>query len=67
MEYTKVKKLICDWTDEKKYLIRYRVLKFCVRHGRIVDKILEIISFKQNRWLEKYKNFSTQKRIRAKK
>ena len=26
--YTKSKKLICDWTDKKKYLIHYRMLKF---------------------------------------
>ena len=28
---TKSKKLICDWTDKKKYLIHYRMLKFYVR------------------------------------
>ena len=27
---TKSKKLICDWTDKKKYLIHYRMLKFYV-------------------------------------
>ena len=51
--YTKSKKLICDWTDKKKYLILYKMLKFYVRHGMIVEKNHEIISFKQNRWLEK--------------
>ena len=34
--YTKSKKLICDWTDKKKYVIHYRMLKFDVRHGMIV-------------------------------
>ena len=29
--YTKSKKLKCDWTDEKKYLIHYRMLKIYVR------------------------------------
>ena len=43
--YTKSKKLLCDWTDKKKYLIHYRMLKFYVRHGMIVVKIHEIISF----------------------
>ena len=65
--YTKSKKLICDWTDEKKYLIQYRILKFYVRHGLIVEKIHEIISFKQSRWLEEYISFITQKRNKAKK
>ena len=64
--YTKSKKLICDWTDKKKYLIHYRMLKFYVRHGMIVEKIHEIISFKQNRWLEGYISFNTQKRNKAK-
>ena len=64
--YTKSKKLICDWTDKKKYLIHYRMLKFYVRHGMIVEKIHEILSFKQSKWLEKYISFNTQKRNRAK-
>ena len=64
--YTKSKKLICDWTDKKKYLIHYRMLKFYVRHGMIVEKIHEIISFKQSKWLESYISFNTQKRNRAK-
>ena len=64
--YTKSKKLICDWTDKKKYLIHYRMLKFYVRHGMIVVKIHEIISFKQSKWLESYISFNTQKRNTAK-
>ena len=32
----------------------------------VVDKIHEIISFKQSKWLEKYINFNTQKRNKAK-
>ena len=42
------------------------MLKFYVRHGMIVEKIHEIISFKQSRWLEKYISFNTQKRNKAK-
>ena len=64
--YTKSKKLICDWTDKKKYLIHYRMLKFYIRHGMIVEKIHEIISFKQSRWLECYISFNTRKRNKAK-
>ena len=65
-KYTKTKKLICDWTDKKKYLIHYRMLKFYIRHGMRVEKIHEIISFKQSRWLEKNISFNTQKRNKAK-
>ena len=75
--YTITKKLICDWSDKKKYWIQYSyvdqcllcyqyMLKFFVRHGMIVEKIHEIISFKQSKWLEKYISFNTQKRNRAK-
>ena len=63
--YTQTKKLICGWSDKKNYLIDYRVLKFYVRHGMIVDKVHEIISFEQSNWLGKYINFNTQKRNQA--
>ena len=64
--YTQTRKLICDWSDEKNYLIHYRMLKFYVRHGMIVDKVDTVISFKQSKWLENYINFNTQKRNNAK-
>ena len=64
--YTKARKLICDWTDKKKYFVHYRMLKFYVRHGMIVDNIHEIISFKQSKWLEKYICLNTQQRNKAK-
>ena len=41
------------------------MLKFYIRHGMLIDKVYEIISFKQSRWLEKYINFNIQKRIQA--
>ena len=41
------------------------MLKFYVRHGMVVEKIHEIISFKQSKWLEKIVSFNTQKRNRA--
>ena len=63
--YTQNKKLICDWSDKKNYLIHYRMLKFYIRHGMIVDIVHDIISFKQSRWLEKCINFNTQKRNQA--
>ena len=64
--YIKTKKLICDWTDKKKYLIQYRMLNFYVRHGMVVENIHEIISVKQSKWLERYISFITQKRNKAK-
>ena len=62
---TQTKKLICDWSDKKNYLIHYRMLKIYIRHGMIVDKVHNVISFKQSRRLEKYINFNTQKRNQA--
>ena len=62
-----LKKLICDWTDKKKYLIHCRMLKFYVRQGMVVDEVHERISGTQNKWLEKYKIFSTQKRNKVNK
>ena len=41
------------------------MLNFYVRHGMVVEKIHEIISLKQCKWLEKYKNFDTQKRNKS--
>ena len=64
--YTISKKLICDWTDKKIYLIHYRMLKFYVGHGLVLEKIHEKVSFTQSKWLEKYISFNTQKRNRAK-
>ena len=46
--YTQAKKLICDWSNKKKYLVQYRMLKFNVRHGMVVDKVHEVISYKQS-------------------
>ena len=64
--YTKSKMLICDWSDKKRYLIHYRIIKFYVRHGMIVEKTHEIISFQQSKWLQGYISFNTQKRNKAK-
>ena len=46
--HTQTKKLICDWTDKKNYLVRYRMLKLYVRHGMVAEKFHEVISFKQS-------------------
>ena len=55
----------CDWTDKKKYLIHYRMSKFFVRHGLVIDFVHGTKSFEQRKWLEKYKIFRTQKRNQA--
>ena len=61
---TQTQKLTCDWSDKKNCLIHYRKLKFYVRHGMIVDKVHEITSFKQSRWLEKYINLNLRRELK---
>ena len=63
--YVQSSKLICDQFDKQNYLTHYRMLKFYIRHGMIVDKVHSIISFKQSRWLEKYISYNTEKRNKA--
>ena len=63
--YSKSKKLICDWTDKKKYLILYRIIKVYVWHGMVNVKIHVVISFKQGKRSEKYISSKTQKRKKA--
>ena len=60
--YISHKKLICDWTDKKNYLIHYRMLKFYIRHVMKINEVRSVISFKQGKRLEKYIDFNTQKR-----
>ena len=57
--YTQNSYLISDWTDKNKYFVHYSMLKLYVRHGMIVDKIHELISFKQRKWLQKYVSSNT--------
>ena len=63
--YTPCKKLICDFTDKENYSLHYRMLTFYIKHGMIVDKVHEIISFKQSKWLNKYIDFHAKRRALA--
>ena len=54
--------LFSDWFDKKNYSIQYKMLKFYIRHGMITDKVHDLISFKQIKWLEKNISFNTQMR-----
>ena len=57
-KYSQTKELICDWSDKKTYMILCRMLKFSVENGMMVEKTLEISSFKQSKWLKKCISFS---------
>ena len=41
------------------------MLKVYIKPGMVVDKVHEIISSRQSKWLEKYISFNTQKRNQA--
>ena len=47
INYTPWKKFIFDWTDKETCSFQGRVLKIYVRHGMIVDKTHELMSFQQ--------------------
>ena len=64
--YTQTRKLICDWSDKKNFLVHYRMLKFYIRPGMEVEIVHTVISFKQSKWLEKFISFNTRKRNKAK-
>ena len=63
--YVSQKKLICDWTDKRNYLIHYRLLKFYFWHGMKIKQVHRVKSFKKSKWLEKYIDFNTLKRNQA--
>ena len=44
----------------------YSMLKFYTRHGLKVEKVHNVISFKQSKWLEKFISFNIKKRNHAK-
>ena len=59
--YTQNKKLICDWTDEKNFLIHCKTLNFYIRRGMIVGSVREMISSRQSKLLDKNVSFDTQR------
>ena len=50
--YTEYKKQFCEWTDKKNYLIQFRMCEFQFTHGMVIEKVQEVISFEQRKWLE---------------
>ena len=62
----KVKKLMCDIEDKKKYVIHIRALKQALNNGLRFKKVHRIIQFKQKAWLKTYMNMNTELRKNAK-
>jgi hypothetical protein len=59
-------KLVPHLNVHKNYCIHYRNLKFIHSLGVKIDKVHNIISFKQSQWLKPYIDFNTAKRKLAK-
>ncbi|XP_036148432.1 uncharacterized protein LOC118647498 [Monomorium pharaonis] len=59
-------KLLATLYDKKRYVIHYRNLQQCTRHGLRIVKIHCILQFAQSPWLCKYIELNTQFRTLAK-
>ena len=54
-------RLVCDWTNEKRYVTHYRMLKVYFKLGMVAEKVHGVVSLRQNRWLKLYIDFNTSK------
>ena len=66
MEINKSKKLICNLSNKKKYIIRVNSLKQALNHGLELKKIHRVIEFNQKEWLKPYIDMNTELRKDAK-
>ena len=65
MEINKCKKLVCNLSNKKKYLIHINSLKQALNHGLKLKKIHRVIEFNQDAWLDPYIDKNTELRKAA--
>ena len=66
MEINKCKKLVCNLSNKKKYVIHLNSLKQALNHGLKLKKIHRVIEFNQEAWLKPYIDMNTELRKAAK-
>ena len=66
LKINKVKKLVLNIYDKKKYLIHIRTLYQVLKHGLMLKKVHRVIEFNQSAWLKPYMDFNTELRKKAK-
>ena len=66
MEVNKCKKLVCNLFNKKKYVAHINALKQVLNHELKLKKILRIIEFNQEAWLNPYIDMNTELRKAAK-
>ncbi|KAB0792615.1 hypothetical protein PPYR_11269 [Photinus pyralis] len=58
-------KLIPNLYDKSKYVIHYRNLKQCLKHGLVLTHVHRILKFNQKPWLRDYIDLNTRMRNKA--
>ena len=66
MKIYECKKLVCNLSNKKKYVVHIRSLKQTLNHGLKLKKVHRIIEFNQEVWLKNYIDMNTELRKIAK-
>ena len=62
----KCNELICNINDKENYAGHIKALKQALDHGLILKKVLRVVQFNQEAWLEPYIDKNTKLRTEAK-
>ena len=60
MEINKCKKLVCNLSNKKKYVIHVNSLKQALNHALKLKKIHRVIELNQKEWLKPYIDMNTE-------